>query len=76
MVGRSRLPFLTADQIANAASYAKDLQGLGEEIDGLGFGGGGHRLASGAKLDGPLAKAQNEMDAAVLAQLQVDLVAP
>jgi phosphoesterase RecJ-like protein len=40
------------------------------------FGGGGHRLASGAKLDGPLAKAQNEMDAAVLAQLEADLVTP
>jgi phosphoesterase RecJ-like protein len=37
------------------------------------FGGGGHRLASGAKLDGPLARAQTEMDAAVLAQLKVDL---
>ncbi|BDU73776.1 DHH family phosphoesterase [Mesoterricola silvestris] len=36
------------------------------------FGGGGHRLASGAKLDGPLSKAQNEMDAAVLAQLEAD----
>jgi len=37
------------------------------------FGGGGHRLASGAKLDGPLAKAQNDMDAAVLAQVAADL---
>lgn len=37
------------------------------------FGGGGHRLASGAKLDGPMAKAQNEMDEAVLAQLATDL---
>jgi len=36
------------------------------------FGGGGHRLASGAKLDGPMASAQTEMDAAVLAQLSVD----
>jgi phosphoesterase RecJ-like protein len=36
------------------------------------FGGGGHRLASGAKLDGPMAKAQTEMDAAVLSQLSVD----
>jgi phosphoesterase RecJ-like protein len=36
------------------------------------FGGGGHRLASGAKLDGPMLRAQNEMDAAVLAQLTVD----
>ncbi|MDR3671017.1 MAG: bifunctional oligoribonuclease/PAP phosphatase NrnA [Holophaga sp.] len=36
------------------------------------FGGGGHRLASGAKLDGPMSKAQNDMDAAVLAQLAVD----
>lgn len=37
------------------------------------FGGGGHRLASGAKLDGPLPKAQTVIDAAVLAQLEVDL---
>jgi len=36
------------------------------------FGGGGHRLASGAKLDGPLARAQNDIDAAVLAQLGID----
>ncbi len=36
------------------------------------FGGGGHRLASGAKLDGPLVRAQNEVDAAVLAQLAAD----
>lgn len=36
------------------------------------FGGGGHRLASGAKLDGPMARAQTEMDAAVLTQLSVD----
>jgi phosphoesterase RecJ-like protein len=36
------------------------------------FGGGGHRLASGAKLDGPMAQAQNEVDAAVLAQLAAD----
>jgi phosphoesterase RecJ-like protein len=36
------------------------------------FGGGGHRLASGAKLDGPMTSAQTEMDAAVLAQLRVD----
>ncbi len=36
------------------------------------FGGGGHRLASGAKLDGPMARAQTEMDAAVLSQLSVD----
>ena len=33
------------------------------------FGGGGHRLASGAKLDGPLDQVQTEVDAAVLAQL-------
>ena len=39
------------------------------------FGGGGHRLASGAKLDGPMAKAQTEMDAAVLAQLRDDFPA-
>ena len=37
------------------------------------FGGGGHRLASGAKLDGPLQSAQNGLDAAVLARLQEDL---
>jgi len=37
------------------------------------FGGGGHRLASGAKLDGPLARAQADMDAAVLTQLESDL---
>ena len=37
------------------------------------FGGGGHRLASGAKLDGPMSKAQAVIDAAVLAQLVVDL---
>lgn len=36
------------------------------------FGGGGHRLASGAKLDGPMAKAQNEIDSAVLTQLGID----
>ena len=39
------------------------------------FGGGGHRLASGAKLDGPMAKAQTDMDAAVLAQLREDFPA-
>jgi len=33
------------------------------------FGGGGHRLASGAKLDGTLVQVQTEVDAAVLAQL-------
>jgi phosphoesterase RecJ-like protein len=36
------------------------------------FGGGGHRLASGAKLDGPMARAEAELDAAVLAQLELD----
>jgi len=35
------------------------------------FGGGGHRLASGAKLDGTLVQVQNEVDAAVLAQLSI-----
>jgi phosphoesterase RecJ-like protein len=40
------------------------------------FGGGGHRLASGAKLDGPTAKAQTEMDAAVLAQLREEFHVP
>ena len=39
------------------------------------FGGGGHRLASGAKLDGPMAKAQTDMDAAVLDQLREDFPA-
>ncbi|BDU77637.1 DHH family phosphoesterase [Mesoterricola sediminis] len=33
------------------------------------FGGGGHRLASGAKLDGPLARAEQDLDAAVLAEM-------
>lgn len=33
------------------------------------FNGGGHRLASGAKLDGPLDRVQTMVDAAVLAQL-------
>jgi len=37
------------------------------------FGGGGHRLASGAKLDGPMSKAQTELDAAVNTQLEADL---
>ena len=37
------------------------------------FRGGGHRLASGAKLDGPMEKAQTVMDAAVLARLEQDL---
>ena len=37
------------------------------------FGGGGHRLASGAKLGGPMAKAQQDLDAAILAQLEIDL---
>ena len=36
------------------------------------FGGGGHRLASGAKLDGPLERVQTVVDAAILDQLQVD----
>ncbi len=36
------------------------------------FGGGGHRLASGAKLDGPMDQVQTKVDAAVLAQLQKD----
>jgi phosphoesterase RecJ-like protein len=40
------------------------------------FGGGGHRLASGAKLNGPMAKAQAQMDAAVLQQLTTDLPKP
>jgi len=37
------------------------------------FGGGGHRLASGAKLDGPMPVAQVRVEAAVLAQLDQDL---
>jgi len=37
------------------------------------FGGGGHRLASGAKLDGPLSMAQNRIDEAVQAQLWKDM---
>jgi len=37
------------------------------------FGGGGHRLASGAKLDGPLDRAQTEVDRAILARIDSDL---
>ncbi len=37
------------------------------------FAGGGHRLASGAKLDGPLEKAQTVMDAAILERIDQDL---
>lgn len=37
------------------------------------FGGGGHRLASGAKLDGPMPAARSRVEAAVLAQLTQDL---
>ncbi|HLO68277.1 MAG TPA: bifunctional oligoribonuclease/PAP phosphatase NrnA [Holophaga sp.] len=33
------------------------------------FGGGGHRLASGAKLDGPLSRAEHVLDTAVLEEL-------
>ncbi len=40
------------------------------------FGGGGHRLASGAKLDGPLQAALKRVQAAVLAQLEHDLPKP
>lgn len=40
------------------------------------FGGGGHRLASGAKLDGPLQKAQTRVDAAVQSRLLQDLAEP
>jgi phosphoesterase RecJ-like protein len=40
------------------------------------YGGGGHRLASGAKLDGPLANVQQALDAAILAQLALDLPNP
>ena len=37
------------------------------------FGGGGHRLASGAKLDGPLAEAARQVEAALAAQIARDL---
>jgi bifunctional oligoribonuclease and PAP phosphatase NrnA len=37
------------------------------------FGGGGHFLASGTRLDGPLPRAQTEMDAAVADQAREDL---
>jgi len=40
------------------------------------FGGGGHRLASGAKLDGPLPRAEQDLDAAVLAEMAAGVVAP
>ncbi|MDE3246122.1 MAG: bifunctional oligoribonuclease/PAP phosphatase NrnA [Acidobacteriota bacterium] len=40
------------------------------------FGGGGHRLASGAKLEGPLKEAQAKVAAAVSAQLERDLPKP
>ena len=40
------------------------------------FGGGGHRLASGAKLNGPLDQAQAALKSAVLAQLETDLSHP
>jgi phosphoesterase RecJ-like protein len=40
------------------------------------FQGGGHRLASGAKLDGPLDRAQTVMDAAILARIKADLGTP
>ncbi len=39
------------------------------------FGGGGHYLAAGAKLEGPMAAAQAKLDQAVLLQLQQDLSA-
>ena len=37
------------------------------------FGGGGHRLASGAKLEGTMADAVTRVDGAVAAQLCLDL---
>lgn len=37
------------------------------------FGGGGHRLASGAKVAGPMAEAVERVDRAVEAQLHLDL---
>lgn len=40
------------------------------------FGGGGHRLASGAKLEGPLAEALERIDAALIEQVEQDLSHP
>lgn len=40
------------------------------------LGGGGHRQASGAKLDGPIEKAQTKVDDAVLTRLRKDGVLP
>lgn len=37
------------------------------------FGGGGHRLASGAKLDGPLDDAQRLIDAAIIERISNDI---
>lgn len=37
------------------------------------FGGGGHFLAAGAKLEGPMARAQQQLDQAVLSRLSLDL---
>jgi phosphoesterase RecJ-like protein len=37
------------------------------------FGGGGHRLASGCKLEGPLGQAAGRLEEAVLARLELDL---
>lgn len=39
------------------------------------FGGGGHRLASGAKLDGPMEKATSAMNEAILARIEQDMAA-
>ena len=41
-----------------------------------GFGGGGHRLASGAKLAGPIGRAAELVDAAVADRLGADLAGP
>jgi len=38
------------------------------------FGGGGHRLASGAKASAPLETFMNQVEAAVLAQIHLDIV--
>ncbi|MFZ1613053.1 MAG: bifunctional oligoribonuclease/PAP phosphatase NrnA [Holophaga sp.] len=40
------------------------------------FGGGGHRLASGAKLSGAMPQVQTELKAVILAQLEKDLSQP
>jgi len=39
------------------------------------LGGGGHRLASGAKVDGPPFEAQTVVDALVVSRIGIDLSA-